>query len=424
MTQDVTILGAGAVGICTALSLAERGLSVRLIDRGDPGQETTFGNAGVISPWSFVPQSLPGLWRQLPALMLGKRRPLSVRARYWPRMMIWGMAFLRQGTPARVQRAADAMDTLCAPSIDLYRRYLEGTGEEALIRDCAYVHAFRDGSRASLDAIDYRIRRDKGGQLELIGSDELRRIEPALSTDFKAAVLIHGQARALAPGRLASVLADKARGLGVEVLRRDIRVLRRDETGWRIECGGATYPADRVIVAMGAWSADLLRPLGISVPLAAERGYHLEFPDPRIELTNSVTDTDAKFVASSMEGGMRVAGQAEFGDIDAPPDPKIQTRMLAQARAAFPDLHASDPGFWMGRRPSFPDSLPMIGEFDGHPGLYAGFGHSHYGLMMAPKTGELLADLMTARVPNIDLAAYSTTRFSRGLVPFAKAYHG
>ncbi|MCL6284146.1 FAD-dependent oxidoreductase [Ruegeria sp. 2012CJ41-6] len=424
MAQEVTILGAGAVGICTALSLAERGLTVRLIDRGDPGQETTFGNAGVISPWSFVPQSLPGLWRQLPVLMLGKHRPLSVRASYWPRMVTWGMAFLRQGTPTRVQQAADAMEVLCAPSIDLYRRHLRGTGEEALIRDCAYVHAFRDGSRASLDAIDYRIRWEKGGRLELVGSDELRRIEPALSHDFKAAVLIHGQARALAPGRLATVLADKARGLGVEVLRRDIRALRREATGWRIECGDETFAAQRVVVAMGAWSADLLQPLGISVPLAAERGYHLEFPDPGIELTNSVTDTDAKFVASSMEGGMRVAGQAEFGDVDAPPDPRKQRYMLAQARAALPDLNASNPGFWMGRRPSFPDSLPMIGGFEGHPGLFAGFGHSHYGLMMAPKTGELLADLLTARAPNIDLAAYSTRRFSRGLVPFAEAHNG
>ncbi|MEX0347780.1 MAG: NAD(P)/FAD-dependent oxidoreductase [Paracoccaceae bacterium] len=424
MAQDVTILGAGAVGICTALSLAERGVSVRLIDRGDPGQETTFGNAGVISPWSFIPQSLPGLWRQLPTLMMGKHRPLSVRARYWPRMVTWGLAFLRQGTPTRVQQVADAMETLCAPSIDLYRRHLRGTGHEALIRDCAYVHAFRDGSRASLDAIDYRIRRDKGGQLELVGGDELRRIEPVLSTNFRAAVLIHGQARALSPGRLASVMADKALGLGVEILRRDIHALRREETGWRIECTGESYAAERVIVAMGAWSTDLLRPLGISVPLASERGYHLEFPDPGIELTNSVADTDAKFVASSMEGGMRVAGQAEFGDIDAPPNPKLETRMLAQARAAFPDLNASGPSVWMGRRPSFPDSLPMIGPFEGHPGLFAGFGHSHYGLMMAPKTGEFLADLLTERVPNIDLAAYSTTRFSRGLFPFSEAHHG
>ena len=133
--SPVVILGAGIVGICTALSLAERGLQVQVIDRGDPGQETSYGNAGVISPWSIIPQSLPGTWRSIPKLMFGKYRALSVRAAAWPRMVPWGLAFLRNGTEPKLRATADAMEHLCAPSIDLYRRHLSGTGHEGLIVD-------------------------------------------------------------------------------------------------------------------------------------------------------------------------------------------------------------------------------------------------------------------------------------------------
>ncbi len=417
MQTPVTILGAGIVGICCALSLAERGVAVRLIDRGDPGQETSFGNAGVISPWSVVPQSMPGIWKTIPRLMWGRGRPLSVRTAFWPRMVPWGLRFLRNGTERQVRRAADAMAQLCGPSVELYRRHLEGTGQEHLVRDGAYVHAFRDGSRVSLDALDYRIRQEMGAALELVGADELRRIEPALSREFQAAVLIHGQARALAPGRIGAVLADKASGMGAEILRAEIRALRRDSEGWVIETNGGALRAARLVVAMGAWSAALLKPLGISVPLVAERGYHIELPDPGVALNNSVMDVDGKIVASSMEEGLRVAGQAEFADVEARPDPRREALLLRQARAAIPDLAGDRPRFWMGRRPSFPDSLPMIGEFAGQPGLFAAFGHSHYGLMMAPKTGELVAGLVTGQTPNADLRAFASDRFARSKEP-------
>ncbi|NDW53803.1 FAD-binding oxidoreductase [Aliiroseovarius sp. PrR006] len=413
MTQPITILGAGAVGLCTALSLAERGQPVRLIDRGDPGQETSFGNAGVISPWSIIPQSMPGIWKKIPSLMFGPQRPLSVRAAYWPKMIPWGLSFLRNGTTQRVQDIAGAMEPLCAPSIDLYRRHLQGTGQEHLVQDSAYVHAFRSENPDALQGLDYRIRAEKGADLELVGADELSRIEPALSREFKAAVLVHGQARALSPGKIMTVLAEKAKTLGVEILRDDIQSLRRVTEGWEVLCSNASYRCNKVILAMGAWSAELVNPLGISVPLAVERGYHVEFPAAGVELQNSVMDVDAKFVASSMEDGLRVAGQAEFAAIDAREDPSKKSRMMAQAKAAFPDLNTIETRFWMGRRPSFPDSLPMIGEFDALPGLFAGFGHSHYGLMMAPKTGELLAEMLTDTSPNIDCRPYRTNRFTR-----------
>ncbi|GAB5435874.1 NAD(P)/FAD-dependent oxidoreductase [Falsiruegeria mediterranea] len=412
MTEQVTIIGAGIVGICCALSLQERGIPVRLVDRGDPGQETSFGNAGVVSPWSIIPQAVPGIWKKLPKMLLDPKSALSVRASFWPKMIPWGMRFLGKSDEKSVREVSDAMEILCRPSIDLYRRHLHGTGHESLIADSYYIHAFRHVNEADLDGLGYLIRREKGGDLERVDGVELRHLEPALSEDFKAAIVIKGQARATSPGRVGAVLAEKARAQGAEIVRTEVTKLTRAPDGcWHLATPQATLHARHVILAAGVWSADLLKPLGLPVPLVAERGYHVEFPCASAVLNNSVMDVDAKVVASSMHSGLRVAGTAEFANIDAPADPRKEQILTEQAKAMVPDLDTDKAQFWMGRRPSFPDSLPAIGPIDGMDGLYAAFGHSHYGLMMAPKTGELVADIVSDRSPNISLDAFSLARF-------------
>ena len=411
MEETVTVIGAGIVGICCALSLQERGARVRLIDRAEPGQETSFGNAGVISPWSVVPQAMPGIWKSIPGMLLNANGPLTVRPSFWPKMIPWGLKFLAKSDEASAREVSDAMEVLCQPSVMLYRRHLEGTGHENLVIDSCYVHAFRNAQSASLRDLGYAIRQEKGADLELIGPQELRQLEPALSPDFKAAIVIKGQARAHAPGRIGKVLAKKVRAQGGEILRAEITGLSKADDGWTLTTNGGTLTAPQIVLAAGVWSAALLKPLGLKLPLAAERGYHVEFPKALMSLNNSIMDVDAKIVASSMQDGLRIAGSSEFAAIDTAADPRKKTLLTNQARAMLPELDITDMTFWMGQRPSFPDSLPALGPITGQPGLYAAFGHSHYGLMMAPKTGELIADLIAGVAPNTDLSAFDARRF-------------
>lgn len=411
MSEPVTIIGAGIVGICCALSLQERGVKVRLIDRGAPGQETSFGNAGVISPWSIIPQAMPGIWKSIPKMLLSPDGPLSVRPTFWPKMIPWGLRFLTHSDETSARATSDAMEILCQPSVMLYRRHLEGTGHEDLVVDSWYVHAFRNADSARLRDLGFQIRKEKGAELELIARDQIKQVEPALSSDFKAAILIKGQARARAPGQIAEVLAEKARTQGAEIIRAEITALQRGDTGWHLTTSNGLLKAGKLILAAGVWSAGLLKSLGLKLPLAAERGYHVEFANPGISLNNSVMDVDAKIVASSMLGGIRVAGSSEFAAIDAPSDPFKEKLLAKQACAMLPDLNPGAMTTWMGRRPSFPDSLPALGPITNQPGLYAAFGHSHYGLMMAPKTGELIADLVAGVAPNTDLTSFEPLRF-------------
>ena len=417
MKQDAAaiVVGGGIVGICSALSLAERGVPVCLVDRDAPGQGASMGNAGVISPFSVVPQSLPGLWKNIPSWLIDPKGPVSVRLAYLPRFLPWALSFLANGNEAQVRRTSAAMDTLNHDNILLYRKHLDGTGEERLIRDSAYVLAYRDAAKARLDTLENDLRRASGATVEYLSAAELHRLEPALSKDYSAAILVPGQARALSPGRIGAVLAAKLRDLGGQIVQADVRALRREGEDWVVETSIGAMQAPSVVVAAGAWSRELLEPLGLKLPLESERGYHAVFRDPGVNLNNSVMDMDLKFVASSMEMGLRAAGTAEFSGLDRPPNPKRIAAFTANALRMFPDLRAGAVETWSGIRPSFPDSLPVIGRLPGLPGLIGAFGHSHWGFMMGPRTGNIVADLVTGRSPNCDLTPYSAERFSKSV---------
>lgn len=410
--ETVHVLGAGIVGICTALSLLEKGFAVELIDRNDLASGASFGNAGVISPWSCVPQSMPGLWKQVPKWLFDPDGPLSLRWSYAPRMLPWLRRFLKAGSHENLPAIAQAMNTLNRPNVELYTQHLKGTGHEHLLQDSLYVHAYRNAADADLNKLSWRIRAEHGVPVERITQGELQEVEPEISPEYQAAILIKDQARAIDPGALGRALMDKALKMGARFRRTEVLALRPDGDGWSLDTTDGPIAAHKLVMAAGAWSARLLEPLGLKLPLEAERGYHLMFANPGITVNNSVMDVDGKFVASAMIDGIRCAGTAEFVGLDAPPNYARAYVFAKLAKRLFPRLDTSDVTPWMGTRPSFPDSLPMIGELPNHRGLFAAFGHCHYGLGMAPNTGRIVAGIIAKEPTNLDLAPYSTTRFS------------
>ncbi len=411
-TPDVTILGAGIVGIATALSLTERGFKVALIDRSPPAEGASYGNAGSLSPWACVPQSMPGLWKSAPAWLVDPEGPIALRLIYAAKFLPWAIRFLRAGQEDRLPAIADAMIALTRPTVTLYRHHLEGTGAEELVRDSIYVHVFRNGADADLSNLAWRLRAERQVPLEVVKGDALREIEPALSPDFEAAVLIKQQGRALDPGGIGKALAEKAETMGVEFLQRSVeRLAPEADGGWRIDTDAGAVPAKRVVVAMGAWSAKLMQDLGVNAPLEAERGYHLVFKDPGITLNNAIMNVDSKFVVSSMAAGVRCAGTAEFAGIEAEPDYRRAQVFKRLAKRMFPHINTEDTEEWMGPRPSTPDSVPYLGEVPGFANLYAAYGHGHTGMTMGPKTGEVIAALIAGETLDVDMTPYRIDRF-------------
>ncbi len=383
-----------------------------MIDREQPAQGASSGNAGVISPWSVVPQCLPGVWKRVPKWLLDPNGPVSISPRHLFQVLPWSLRFLRNANMARAIKISDAMAVLNAPSISLYRKHLNDTGEADLLRDSMYVHVFRDKTQANLDGAAWQLRARHGTPVELVGGDELRALEPALSPNYKAAILIRNQTRAALPGRLGAVLAEKFQSMGGRLLRGTVyRLIPLEAATWRLETDLGEISVDKLVLAAGAWSVRLLEPLGLKLPLTAERGYHLTFRNPGVTLNNSVMETHRLFVCSSMENGIRSAGTSEFAGLDTAPNYKRARSLKAFTKALIPDINTDDTEEWMGIRPSLPDNLPSIGKVNGFTGLYAAFGHSHWGMSMAPQTGRIVADLVTGAPPDVDLSPYRIDRF-------------
>lgn len=411
--KDVMVVGAGIVGICTALALQDKGFDVTVIDRDGPAEGASYGNAGVISPWSCVPQSLPGLWKSVPKWLLDPEGPLSVRWSYAPQMFSWLLKFLQAGAPHRLPAIADAMLAVNQPSVDLYRQYLAGSGEEALVENCLYLHVYRNANAANPDDLPWRLRRERDVPLEFLKNGEVQELEPEISPEFKSAVVVKQQGRTVNPGRLGKVLAGMAQDRGARFLRGRVdRIVPDVNGGYRIETDQGSHAAKTVVLAAGAWSLRLLSALGVRLPLEAERGYHLIFTDPGLSLTHSVMDADHKFVTSSMEMGVRSAGTAEFAGADAAPDYRRARVFKRHAKALLPKLNTESTEEWMGVRPSSPDSVPYIGPVPGHPGFFCGFGHGHLGLTGAPMTGRMLAALVAKAPLNMDMTPYRLDRFN------------
>ena len=411
-SKEVVILGAGIVGVCCALSLQEKGYAVTLVDRQPPGEATSYGNAGVISPWSCVPQCMPGTLQQIPGWLLNSDGPVSIRWRDLPTTIPWAVRFLSNTRVAKVEEISRAMSGLVHNNVDVYRRFLKGTGHENLLRDSWYVNVFRGQASPALTDLAWRLRIDKGAPIEIVTGGELRDIEPAIGEDYHTGIIIKEQARAMAPGRLCKVLADKAKAQGARFVQAEVRGIEKaPAAGYVLVTPDGSIPAQRLVLAAGIWSADLLKPFGTKLPLISERGYHLEFLEPGVSLNHSVADVQGKFVVSSMEGGLRSAGTAEFAHHSAPPRYERAAMLGPQTRKLLPGLNIEPNKRWMGVRPSFPDNLPAIGELPGHAGLFAAFGHSHYGLGMAPATGRLVAGMIDGSLSNAETSAYAPGRF-------------
>jgi D-amino-acid dehydrogenase len=408
----IAVVGAGIVGLCSARYLLDRGFEVEIFESREPRSACSFGNAGVLSSWSCVPLSMPGEWKLAPKWLLDPLGPLSLHWRYLPSVTPWLLKFVRAGRRDRILALSDAMFALNNPCVEHYRELLRGSGHENLIRDSTYLHVYRNPKHADMGAPGYRLRRRQGASVRLLDAAEIGDVEPAISREYRAGLMIENQGRTTNPERLCRVIADDVRRRGGTLTRAKVHALKpRDADGVALELGGKTRNFDKVVVATGAWSKQLVEPLGFRVPLESGRGYHIMFDTSAVGLNNSVVDNDLHFAASSMETGLRISGIMEFAGLDAPENQRRYSILAKLAARMIPGLDGDPHDCWMGHRPVIPDTLPVIGPLPGQPAVLLAFGHGQLGLTGAPMTGRIIASLAAGENPNIDLAPYRPDRF-------------
>lgn len=407
-----TVLGAGIVGIACALELRRAGFGVSLIDRDEPGQGATSGNAGFIQTGTPIPLGTPGILRQLPKLLFDPKSPLSIRWRHLPRLTPFLLRVLAASRPRRVERIARDLQALLDRSGQAHQAMLRrsGGGDLFRARGLMFIYPSEASFRKAQWEIDLFKR--QGVEIEPLMDGEVRQMEPALAPDYRWANHFPGSFYTVDPLALAHKYAARFAALGGEIVRENVTDIEIGADGpSALLCAGGRRAIDRLVLAAGAFSKPFAKRLGVSVPLQTGRGYHLMLPQPKVRLQAPIVDGEAHFGITPMSGGVRLAGTMEFASLDAQPNDARADMLLAMAQKIIPGLDGSDAVRWMGHRPMMPDALPVIGRAPAHEHVLLAFGHGMLGLTMAAATGEIIAQLARGESPEIDLTPYRPDRF-------------
>ena len=414
-SPHVVIIGAGIIGTCCAAYLQQQGARITLIDRQAPGDDgaASFGNAGSLSPSSVVPTPAPGMLWKAPGWLLNDDGPLTIRWSYLPKLLPWLIRFIRAGGDAEHQRrAAEALAALHAPTFDFHSRLARDAGVPDLVAPVEYLHVY--GSEASYAGTEreWRMRREHGADFEVLGRGELHEAEPDLAPHYVKGVRIRGQGRTLDPGRLVRSYVDRIVANGGELRLAEVTDIEASANRVSAVCtGNGMVEGDVFVLSAGAFSRKFSDRLGLGLPLDTERGYHVTCPDPGITVSHTVMEADNKFVANPMAMGVRFAGMVEMAGVDAPANPRRAEVIKRLAKRMYPKLRLEGATQWMGRRPSMPHGLPVIGPSPRHENLWLAFGHGHTGMVAGPMTGRIIAGMITGAMPNIDVAPFRADRF-------------
>lgn len=410
--REVTVVGAGIIGIATAIYLQREGHRVTVIDRQAPGEGTSFGNAGSIAPSSIVPIALPGTLKHVPKWLRDPLGPLTLSWRQLPFLLPWFLHFQRACRLDRAQRAASILRSLNGPAVDAYTELLAAAGAPELLRREGMLHVYKTENGFNASAFGRKLRTENGCVVELVDAEKIRELAPGLAPEYRWGFYLPDNAHVRNPSRVVKVLAEYFTRNGGTLVHATVTDIKCDTNGpVALETDAGPRSAEYVVIAAGFASGRLAARLGTRVPLAPERGYHIEIPGAAPAQKCPVTDGGARFVATPMEGGLRIAGTSEFRAADAPPNWARAAALATLATKMFPGMKAVDYTRWMGTRPSTPDSAPVIGRSPRHKQVLFAFGHGHWGLMAAPATGQLIADLIAARTPRIDITPFRTERF-------------
>lgn len=411
MTRTAIVLGAGMVGVSCALSLQKRGFDVTLIDRHEPGRETSYGNAGVLARSSIVALNNPGLFGKI-ASYLGNRHPaLNLN---WKRALTrpgWLLRFLWEARPSQAAARVAALESLTASTVERHRALMAEAGISHRLRETGTLKVWRTEAGHAAAKAEQDFLAAHGIASQVLDRQGISAVEPALNPIFHAGLLCLENASVDSPGAVTQAYAELFAQRGGKIVQAQVEKLARNGSGWQARTDKGAFDAEIAVVALGPWSMDLLAPLGLDSKLDVERGYHrhLQAKDGA-SLARPVYDVDAAYFMAPMEQGYRITSGVDLSHRDAPDEHRQIDMVTKSAREAFP-LKEFAGETWRGARPTLPDSLPMIGEAPRNPGLWLAFGNQHLGFSTGPITAEIIAALICGEEPPADPKPFAPGRY-------------
>lgn len=411
--EKIVVIGAGVIGVFCALELQKTGAEVTIIDGQAPGLGCSFGNAGGISPGAVVPYSMPGTLLNVPRWLLSSLGPLVIRPGHILKLVPWLVQWLKASQPENAKAISRAMHTLHANAFDQYLPILREIGEPELVRQTGQLYASNHANGIEGSRLAQEMREAAGVRSQVLSGDELREIEPTLSTTYRSGLFFPENGNCINPHRLVDRLAGEFVSRGGQSVQKTVVAIEFGADG---PCaalleGGVRVPFDKIVIAAGAWSNALTKMLGTELPLEGERGYHVTLPDPGVCPKIPVSNRDYSFAVTPMEMGLRFAGTAEYAGLESAPDWRRSDILLKLGTQMFPGLQTKGFTRWMGHRPTLPDGLPVLDRAPLHRNAFFAFGNGHFGLTAAPMMGKVIAELAKGQEPSIDLTPFHASRY-------------
>jgi D-amino-acid dehydrogenase len=410
--RDVLVLGAGMVGVSAALHLTKRGVSVTLVDRRGAGEETSYGNAGLIEASRMMPIGFPRALRDLVRYGFGFTPHANFHWAALPGLAPFLLRYWAASRADRLDASARALRPMLAAAPAEHAELAGEAGASRLIRKAGLLKVFRSENGADESIADRAFADEFGVPYQSLTRDEVEAREPHLLPIFKSGQFWPETGNCSDPGGLVKSYAALFEKLGGVFVKADARSLHKYSGGWRVETDSGPLDAKEVVIAAGPWSMEIAEKFGVRVPFAVKRGYHMHFKAKgNATLSSGVLDVEGGYAMLPMDRGIRITTGVEFARRDAPPTPVQLGKALPKAKELFPLGEAIEDKPWMGARPATPDSLPVVGPVSGQPGLWVAFGHSHLGFTLGPPTGRMLAEMMTGAKPTYDPAPLRIDRF-------------
>ncbi len=415
MRYDVIVIGAGMVGTSTAWHLQNNGSKVLLLDKKLPGSETSYGNAGLIQREAIhthpFPRQITEMVRVLPNQGTDIRYRIPALLRYHQALL----QYWKYSTPASVKKIESEWQTLIAHCTSEHQVMIEASGADELITRDGWLQLHRSADTLKAAADTAIVDREQGVEHKVLSLDELKKLEPNANFEgFVGAIHWLNSWQVSNPSSLVKAYAKNFQEMQGTIKESDVKEILQDEDGWKIVTNNDTFYSDKLVIAAGPWSNDLIKPLGYNLPLFPMRGYHQHFKiSAKNTIHHSMFDMDKGFVMGPMQQGIRITTGAEMTTMDAPKNFGQLKTVLKLAKKILPLDDAVESEAWAGSRPCMPDMKPVIGPADKHNNLWFAFGHSHQGFTLGPITGRLVEELIHDKPLTVDVKPFNAQRFSK-----------
>lgn len=413
MARQTVVLGAGMVGVCIAWHLRQRGHEVTLVDRLQPGRETSFGNAGIIQREAVRPYPFPRDAKTLLSVLPNRRidiryRPSGMVNAVFPLLRYW-----MNSAPKAYQKIVPEYASLIQLSLQTHGPMIDAAGADHLVRRQGWLELYRTADKLAARIKDAEEARNLYGvQFEQLDRAALLEKEPSLSDSIIGAIHWLDPWTVADPGALVAAYANAFSQDGGRILQADIESVQQMGERWQVTTASEVIETDEVVVALGPWAGNWLKSLGYHFPTFVKRGYHMHYATQApAKLNYWLMDAEVGYLLAPMNAGVRLTTGAQLDRLEALADAKQLDAAEKVARHVFPLGERRDAVPWKGARPCLPDMKPVIGPAPRHPGLWLAFGHGHQGFTLGPATGHLLADMMEGKETAIDMAPFRADRF-------------